>query len=49
MAAQGYVFAPPLPAASFLKLLDAMGPIADVPARPRAGSRAAAAAKSAAG
>ena len=28
-AAQGYVFAPPLPAASFLQLLDAMEPVAD--------------------
>jgi len=28
-AAQGYVFAPPLPASSFLQLLDAMEPVAE--------------------
>ena len=31
-AAQGYVFAPPLPSGSFLQLLDAMDPIAEVAA-----------------
>ncbi len=30
-AAQGYVFAPPLPASSFLTLLDALGPVAVAP------------------
>jgi len=30
-AAQGYVFAPPLPASSFLQLLDAMDPVGDAP------------------
>jgi sensor c-di-GMP phosphodiesterase-like protein len=32
-AAQGYVFAPPLPAAAFLTLLDALDPVAAKPAR----------------
>jgi sensor c-di-GMP phosphodiesterase-like protein len=31
-AAQGYVFAPPLPANSFLQLLDAMDPVGDAAA-----------------
>jgi EAL domain-containing protein (putative c-di-GMP-specific phosphodiesterase class I) len=31
-AAQGYVFAPPLPASSFLTLLDAVGPATVAPA-----------------
>jgi sensor c-di-GMP phosphodiesterase-like protein len=33
-AAQGYVFAPPLPASSFLTLLDALDPVAGQPAAP---------------
>jgi hypothetical protein len=39
-AAQGYVFAPPLPSSSFLQLLDAMDPVAEAavadPAKPDA-------------
>jgi sensor c-di-GMP phosphodiesterase-like protein len=35
-AAQGYVFAPPLPATAFLQLLDAMDPVADAPRRGQA-------------
>ena len=31
-AAQGYVFAPPLPSSSFLQLLDAMDPVAEAAA-----------------
>ena len=31
-AAQGYVFAPPLPGSSFLTLLDALDPVAGQPA-----------------
>ena len=42
-AAQGYVFAPPLPAATFLQLLEAMDPVADA-----AGQGGARSAKSAA-
>jgi sensor c-di-GMP phosphodiesterase-like protein len=42
-AAQGYVFAPPLPAGTFLQLLEAMDPIADA-----AGQNSAQSAKSAA-
>jgi len=41
-AAQGYVFAPPLPAGTFLRLLEAMDPIADA-----AGQSSAQSAKSA--
>ncbi|WP_198164464.1 EAL domain-containing protein [Rhodoplanes sp. Z2-YC6860] len=40
-AAQGYVFAPPLPAGSFLQLLDAMEPVAEMvpaPAKPQRAS-----------
>jgi predicted signal transduction protein with EAL and GGDEF domain len=37
-AAQGYVFAPPLPTTSFLQLLDAMDPVAH--AAPLAASKA---------
>ncbi len=33
-AAQGYVFAPPLPSNSFLQLLDAMDPVAEAAATP---------------
>jgi len=33
-AAQGYVFAPPLPSSSFLQLLDAMDPVAEAAAAP---------------
>ena len=40
-AAQGYVFAPPLPAATFLQLLEAMDPLADAMGRPLAKSAAA--------
>jgi sensor c-di-GMP phosphodiesterase-like protein len=40
-AAQGYVFAPPLPAATFLQLLEAMDPIADAQGRPQTKSAAA--------
>ena len=39
-AAQGYVFAPPLPAATFLKLLEAMDPLADAVGMPPAKSAA---------
>jgi sensor c-di-GMP phosphodiesterase-like protein len=35
-AAQGYVFAPPLPVAAFLQLLNAMDPVADAPRRVQA-------------
>jgi sensor c-di-GMP phosphodiesterase-like protein len=35
-AAQGYVFAPPLPATAFLQLLDAMDPVTDAPRRGQA-------------
>jgi EAL domain-containing protein (putative c-di-GMP-specific phosphodiesterase class I) len=37
-AAQGYVFAPPLPAAAYLQLLNAMDPVADAPSRGRTGA-----------
>jgi sensor c-di-GMP phosphodiesterase-like protein len=37
-AAQGYVFAPPLPAAAFLQLLNAMDPVADTSGRAEAAS-----------
>jgi sensor c-di-GMP phosphodiesterase-like protein len=40
-AAQGYVFAPPLPAATFLQLLEAMSPLADAVGRPPVKSAAA--------
>jgi sensor c-di-GMP phosphodiesterase-like protein len=40
-AAQGYVFAPPLPSSSFLQLLDAMDPVAEVAAADPAKSDAA--------
>jgi sensor c-di-GMP phosphodiesterase-like protein len=39
-AAQGCVFAPPLPSGSFLQLLDAMEPAGDVAAKPAQGGRA---------
>jgi len=47
-AAQGYVFSPPLSAASFLQLLDAMDPAADAPGGSRVAARVAGAAPSAA-
>jgi sensor c-di-GMP phosphodiesterase-like protein len=40
-AAQGYVFAPPLPGATFLQLLEAMDPVADAESGPAAKSAAA--------
>jgi sensor c-di-GMP phosphodiesterase-like protein len=47
-AAQGYVFAPPLPAASFLQLLEAMDPVADASEQEPAMATAANMARSAA-
>ena len=44
-AAQGYVFAPPLPASSFLQLLDAMDPVSDPVAAAAGGAGAKAKAK----
>jgi sensor c-di-GMP phosphodiesterase-like protein len=43
VAAQGFVFAPPLAAATFLRLLEAMDPVAKAPARSAAAPRKAAA------
>jgi sensor c-di-GMP phosphodiesterase-like protein len=44
-AAQGYVFAPPLPAATFLQLLEAMDPLADAAEQAAATSAKSAAAR----
>jgi sensor c-di-GMP phosphodiesterase-like protein len=44
IAAQGYVFAPPLPASTFLQLLEAMDPVADAAGSKLAGGKPALAA-----
>jgi len=45
VAAQGFVFAPPLAAATFLQLLEAMDPVAQTPAQGAAAPRRSAAAR----